>query len=407
MQKQNAQNHAGNDQPKKNKAKPPKAKSSQRYSKEVTVVPVAKDVRVKTYLRVLPGRKGYPGSVRIQGCDLIQVVKVPPSGTAEVPGLAYCEVYINPREFAGTRLAKFAELYEKYIFTKLDFIFQPCKGSAQDGTVGIAYDRDIDDPTPAPTVQGLRQYHAWYGTEAGRVWDKVQLSAKLIAPETGFYCDTNGEEDRTAYQGQTYVFCEVPTGLAAGTQIGDLYFEYDIDLFIPALDEEVATAAYGNAGGTLMTATDVFRPGAAGLAGALNDALSALDVYPPYGLDSNGISKIFLPEGVHRMTLKARQVGAGIIGLTPAAGPTMIPRDPVQAQGQQPAFGAITGNNSTAAGNWASVDWAFNVPKGGIDVSAAPNTFTATNDLWNMNIQKVSELMGPDQFTSYVNSLFV
>jgi hypothetical protein len=381
-------------------------KSSQLFSKAAVAAPVAKDVRVKTYLRVLPGRKGYPGSMRLQGCDLLQAVKVPPSGTSEVPGRAYCEVYLNPKEFEGTRLGKFAQLYEKYIFTNVRFIFQPCKGSSQDGTIGIAYDRDIDDPTPPPTTQGLRQFRAWQGTEVGRVWDPIVVEAKLLAPETGFYCDTHGSEDRTAFQGQVYVFCEVPTGLAVNTQIGDLYMEYDLDLFIPALDDDLPTTSYGNAGTTVMTLTDIFRPGAQGLAGAQIDPLASLDAYPPYGLNSAGISQIFLEEGVHRLNLKAAQSGAGILSLQPGPGPTMIPRDPVQSQGQQPQWASLFNAASNAANNWAGVDWLFNIPKGGVDITAAPGTFTASNAAWSMNIQKVSELMAPEQFTNFAASLF-
>ena len=388
---------------KQNKSKAPK---NAPYSKEVTVAPVAKDVRVQTYLRVLPGRKGYPGSMRLQGCDLLQVVRVPGSSIpgGETAGATYAEVYVNPSSFSGTRLSRFSALYEKYLFTKMKLIFQPCKSSMQDGSVGLAYDRDIDDPTPPGTVQGLRQFCAWYGTKIGRVWDRIELDAKLISPETGFYCDDHGAEDRTAYQGQFYCFCEVPTGLAADAQIGDLFLEYDLDLFIPSLDSEVPTSAYSNAGGTSTTASDIFRPGAAGLAGATRDPLNDQDIYPAYGLNSSGISQLFLDEGVHRMVLRAVQNGAGTLNLQPGPGPTMTPREPASAYGAQPLWQSIINSASNAAGNSAYVDWLFNIPKGGVDITCAP-LLNVTSGQWNMNLVRMGEVMAPNAFAQLAQSL--
>lgn len=345
--------------------------------------------------------------MRLQGCDLLQTVKVPPSSIVggEAPGRTYCEVYVNPSEFAGTRLSRFSELFEKFLFTRMKLIFQPCKASLQDGSVGLAYDRDIDDPTPPPSLQGLRQYCAWYGTKLGRVWDRIEMDAKLLSPETGFYCDDHGKEDRTSYQGQFYCFCEVPTLLPADTQIGDLFLEYDVDLFIPSLDVEVPTAAYSNAGGTSITAQDIFRPAAAGLAGATLDQLNDLDTYPPYGLDTNGFAKVFLPEGVHRMIMTARNLAAGSNTLQPAGGPVMIPREPVQAQGQQPQWASLLNVSSSGAGTTAIIDWLFNVPKGGIDIQSTTGAFASSTDTWRMNVMELAEVMAPATFTQFAQGL--
>lgn len=379
---------------------------------KVVMAPLSRDVRRSTYLRILPAKRfgRYEGAIRIQGCDLVMPVTTPVSGdpTPDGPGKTLCEFYVNPSEFSGTRLAKFAQLYEKYLFTHMKFIFVPCLPATQAGSIGLAYDRDINDPTPPPSPAGLRQFCAWPGTAVGRVWDTFEVKGELLSPELGFYSDANGREDRTSYQGQLYAFTEVPvTGLAAGTVIGYVMIEYEIELFVPSLDVLTPVSSWKNDGTTSAVQADILRPFCAGVPGTSADPLNAVTVYQPFGYNGAGIGQMVIPEGVHRLIIQYVQNAAGSINLATAGGPTMTPIDPAPAGAPQPQFFTVANAPSAAAGANALVDYLLNVPKGGVQLNAVATTLTGGTTTGNMNINKLSGWMDPPTFERFANAFRV
>jgi hypothetical protein len=214
-----------------------------------TKAPMAVGYDMQTYFRESPIKHKMGDEVKdailVEGCEYLGPVVVP---DPEVPGAAYEEFYLSPSEFAGTRLASYAKLYEKFLFKESDFMYLPAVGAETPGQLVIAYDRDISDPTPPSTQQGVRQYLAMEDQKSGNVWTPHTAKCPLRAPETGFYTNpVVGGDDRLAYQGQVYVACVVPSGLTAGATLGTAIIRYKCVFFIPQLQDDLAQLVVADA----------------------------------------------------------------------------------------------------------------------------------------------------------------
>jgi hypothetical protein len=162
------------------------------------------------------------------------------SGTTIAEGTVLTNTYINPLDvaFANTRLAAFGRLYEKYIFRKLKFHFQPAVAASQNGQIIMAYDRDIGDETPSADFNGLRQYMAMAGTRSTQVWKPCTIDCPLTDTQDFYYTDYSGYGDmRLAYQGQFYA--AIMSNVPASTNLGNLWVEYEVQLFDPQLQSPV------------------------------------------------------------------------------------------------------------------------------------------------------------------------
>lgn len=314
------------------------------------------------------------GSLRIQGQDWLCRVVAPPAATptSEVPGFVYNNVFVNPLELVGSRLSLFAMLYDKYRFNKLKFKFIPCTGSAQVGAVGLSYDRDISDLTPPATDGGVRALLSMQDAEAGPAWCPLEANCPLSHPEEGLFVNpVVGGDERLSYQGQLYVWCLESTGKAAGAAIGDVYVEYDCDMFCPQLDQSIPIVQVQSGAG-----------GYAGNPSGANDALFYAarnnTTEPPFAggtgdrmlmpvVEADGISRVTLGSGTYRFT-NTIQRDPGVPGAIDLAAPVVTPVQPKPDQeSSQPIqyynvqdFGAATSGTSSA--QW---DGYFNIPFGG------------------------------------------
>jgi len=217
--------------------------------------PAAQAFTTATAFRVGPSKR-FKDGICIEGADHLEYVVVPSN---EQVGGVLNEIYINPSELGGTRLEKYASLYEKYMFEKLDFEYLPAVGSSQPGSIVLAYDRDISDPTPSADENGVRQYTAYEGAKDGNVWTKIVCANKLQAPDSGYYTNpVAGGDDRLSYQGQFYVATTVPTGAAAGTTLGRVRMHYKLHLFVPQLENSLLVAGFAGHSSTEITGSGDF-----------------------------------------------------------------------------------------------------------------------------------------------------
>jgi hypothetical protein len=293
-----------------------------------SAAPAALGADFQTYVRESRMQRKYKGELKdavvIEGCEYLGPVQVP---AEEVPGAAYMEIYIAPGEFAGTRLSLYSRLYEKFVFENLDFMYVPAVGSEVAGQLVIAHDRDISDSTPPASQQGVRQYLSMEDAKAGNVWQPHTAKCPLRAPEDGFFTNpVTGGDDRLAYQGQTYVACVVPSGLAEGATLGTLLMRYKCVFFIPQLENELAIT-------TVLADADTSAP-----LPVLNndlDLFGQIITGTPLGLSgppqwvpklqADGTYAITLPEGLYSLLSSL----TGLTGFFPAPGVlTAIPLAP-------------------------------------------------------------------------------
>jgi len=127
-------------------------------------------------------------------------------------------------------------MYEKYVFTNLEFEVDSGAGSAVNGNYIIAYDKDPSDPTPVGTDEAIREYSAWEGTQMFQLGVSGRVSFPLTDPQDFYYSSPAAagiSDERLVAQGQIYI--------AIGTQVpsvnigAGLYCRYTIHLFDPEL----------------------------------------------------------------------------------------------------------------------------------------------------------------------------
>lgn len=308
-------------------------------------------------------RGRYKDSVRITAKEWLGTIR---TGSGTKVGQTLLEFYLNPSEFGGGRLALFAQLYEKFLFRKFNVHFAPTVGTSTSGSIILAYDRDINDPTPSSNEQGVRSFLAFEDSISGNVWSPKTMACKLESPETGFYTNTsNSQDDRLVYQGQIYVAVMEPP--PDNTVLGDLIFEYDCELFVPQLENSpvgvyLSTVTGGSLGPT-QSPTDYLYNLQNNFAGSLN-AVNAGNLKPK--VDGDGQYYIDLAEGLWRIV--SRMNGTSASPKTVAAPlPTVVLNQPQQAPAPQvitSTYLADNYNSSSANNKWTSdVDLA--IPRGG------------------------------------------
>lgn len=339
----------------------------------------------------------YKDGIVIEAQEYLSPLTVPAAPNTSLAGaiLAGGEVYIAPFEFEGTRLARFAELYEKYRMTKFEFEYVPALPTTQPGSIVLAYDRDIQDTTPPATRDGLRQLCAYEGAQYGPVWKPFKSNCKLQAPDTGYYTSP-GTDERLCYQGQVYVAQMEPTGLAAGAVIGDLLVRYECELFVPQVESTDQSATVTAGASVAPVIADVLRQYVTS-GGAVANAGSEATFSPK--LDSNGNGQVELTEGVYQLV---NSVVNNVAGLTQFLAPTLTLKDAPGPAGPQPIIQAVAAANAPAAiGATAAYVYQMSVPKGGAFLRQAATTVAGLTAAATMvyRLQKLS--------SSYSQKLFV
>jgi len=202
--------------------------------------------------------KSTPDGGMAQGQEYVGQVVVPEN---EEVGSNLLEMYIAPAEFGGTRLSLKSQEFQKFRFEEVEFDFIPAIGSENAGSIILAYDRDIANPTPPASQQGLRQLMAFEGVKFGNIWSPHRARCPVkAAVKDWLWCNPEvGGDDRLSYQGQFYVASMVPTGLDAGVVLGSIIMRYKCHFSVQALNEELdGVEAIANSNEYINGNTDAF-----------------------------------------------------------------------------------------------------------------------------------------------------
>jgi len=359
--------------------------------------PAALGAEMRTFMEFIPSpyRRKYRDAIRIRGREWIGPVIVPANAVA---GQTLRNDFVAPQEFTDSRLAQFGQLYEKFLFQRLRWEYTPSVGSTQAGSVLLAYDRDISDPTPPPTTQGIRQFMSWEDTVEGNVWGPHACDAKLEQPETGFFTDAStGGDDRLAFQGQSYVALVDPCNNAAPLLIGNLSVVYEVDLFVPQLQTPIVSAQVITATAPAGPSFDALLPfvqGAAGFAASANSLASKL---VPTKLPGETLATVKLVEGLYRMVTQYLQAGAGATGV---AAPIIVPNEPAPAPAPQPQVRLMTSTPAAAATDYGAGEYLLDVPKGGARVSQVMSSISAATGIGVLELNRLGD------YVADINSVF-
>ena len=335
---------------------------------KMTRAPAAVAIETATKFSPVVASKRFKDGVVVEGSDHLEYVVVPNTNNV---GDVLNEVYINPSELGGTRLEKFSALYEKFLFEKLEFEYLPAVGSDKRGAIVLAYDRDISDPTPPPSEQGVRDFTSFEDAKDGNIWTPHRIRCPLLAPDAGYYTNpVAGGDDRLAYQGQVYVATTVP--IEQGT-IGRLRVHYKCHFFVPQLANAnlvaAGSSAYGGPYPVQAAGTDFIKQVKTLSAPVWNGVQQWLPK-----LDSNGKYYIDLASGLYKMYSQIMETtspgstatNTGINSLDP---PTLVPNEPMPATAPQPfvELSSETLEYSVATDqlNGFDTNYYLGVPRGG------------------------------------------
>jgi len=330
--------------------------------------PVRYGQSLETYFHVSSIKSPkFRNAIRVRGQDFVQQVATPATGDA--PGTTLAEVYISPNELGFSRLAQFAKLYEKFLFTDFKVKWVPAVGTNTNGEILIAPDRDIEDPTPTGGEMALRQFMSWEGAKAFPPWKPEVVNVPLESPETGFYTSPNGSDDREQYQGQVYVATVNPVAVSGGANIGTIWIEYDLLLFVPQLEVQPCANQYSSVtvAPQLQDALYAYQPAFTPVRGVNNDNIDVK-------LTSlAGVGALDLAEGLYDMMLLINQTAAGTVSI---GNPTVTAKAPAPAGAPQPYVKQLANTTTNSANTTAVRRQLVSVPKGGATLTQLMNSVT-------------------------------
>lgn len=202
-------------------------------------LPIAMGNRMKN----IPGRLnqgGQPGTIRVCHREFICDV---------TSSLVNMEFDVNYRELnpgllgSFPWLSKVATAFEMYKVISFNVLYKPSVGSSTEGAVCLAIDYDVSDYPPSNKLEMM----AMQGATKCPVWTESRL-----AVETGNrnravkerYLRSGMVEgvDLKLYDFGCLYFATA--NMEAKKMVGELYFEYEIELMIPQIDNSVVTPDY-------------------------------------------------------------------------------------------------------------------------------------------------------------------
>jgi hypothetical protein len=337
---------SGNQQGQRKKQAVNAPTKSQRIASSLKIAqPAAKSTNRSNYFRLSDASSNrHPDAVRIQGQDFLTSI----NGTSEAAGANVYNEIINPLTgvFDNTRLSRFAELYEKFLFKDLRFHYEPVCPTTTAGGLIVAYDRDPSDATPAASDHGLHQYYAMMGARSGPVWDNITINCPLSDTQEFYYGNARGGDERLFAQGQIYVSA---TSALPTAPLGMLWLEYDVILFDPQLEEK-DTALEANLADTNQSNTTK-----TGFNGLTADA-DSIGTAASLKVDSSGNTFFHFPtEGVYQILTEWTNTGT-------STGLTLQPF--VDGILDTSKRSVLLGTSGTSAANATLI----NVPRQGLDL---------------------------------------
>jgi hypothetical protein len=186
--------------------------------------PVASAVSYGTNLKVRHRVSCEGGNLVISSTDMVATVTTP--GTVTV-GTNLLTFYFHPDapQFIGSRMAAFANLYEKYNLRKLRFHFQPAVATSTNGSVTMAWDNDPGDNAVAASDAGVRQLMSYESNVTSSLWAPATLSCKLDPSTMSLFTSSGGQANRLHMAGMLQM--AALAGVPSNTAIGTVWVDYE------------------------------------------------------------------------------------------------------------------------------------------------------------------------------------
>lgn len=209
----------------------------------------------------VPKFNGAPNGIRIQHCEYIGPFTYPAGTNASFAVLS--AIPFQPGLLTSYPwLSSLATNFEQYKFHRMRIVIRSIVPTSTSGAMYASIDYDAADPQPTTKSQFMNNGSA----ASSSIWETLTLD--YDPPASDFVKQhyirngnlANNLDIKTYDSGNLYLAVDGSSLGASANTIADIFFEYDVSLFVPILNPDVAPGfalsgrATANATGALFTA---------------------------------------------------------------------------------------------------------------------------------------------------------
>lgn len=181
--------------------------------------------------RVMSRRRSDGNVVEVLvGTDLVATVT---SGSSNAPGDLLVTQLISPARFPDTRQLQFSNLYQRYRYTKVEFLYEPIANATQSGQLLGFCDFDVADVLPSTDATNLQVGAAHQGQQITQIWEPCSFAMRQVPTFTDLFVEDDGIDPRLSQQGVFYLMAA--SSLPDNVPLGNVYVSYEIEFSIPNL----------------------------------------------------------------------------------------------------------------------------------------------------------------------------
>jgi len=196
----------------------------------------------------------------LTGTDFITSIV---SGPTSAPGDILYKQEISPSRLANTRLLQFSQLYQRYRFKRISFIYEPVASATQSGQLLGFADFDVDNQINTNSTENLAIGAAHQGQAITQIWQPIEFDMGQVLTFTDLFTEVGSsvtDDQRMSIQGVFYLLAA--SALPETLSLGNVYVDYEIEFSIPYLSIastqiEKRSAGHLWAGATLPSAGNV------------------------------------------------------------------------------------------------------------------------------------------------------
>jgi len=182
----------------------------------------------------------------LTGTDFIKAVTLAENATV---GDVLYKQEITPSGFAGTRLQQFSQLYQRYRFRHISFVYEPIANATQSGQLLGFADFDVDNQINTNSSENLATGAAHQGQAITQIWQSIEFDMAQVFTFTDLFTEVGASETddaRMSIQGVFYLLAA--SQLPLDVPLGNIYVDYEIEFSIPFLSFKSSNIEHRSAG---------------------------------------------------------------------------------------------------------------------------------------------------------------